>query len=237
MKIRIKFEKQGPMKFVGHLDIMRYFQKAIRRADVDIKYSEGFSPHQIMSFASPLGVGLTSTGEYFDIEVNETENSKAMVERLNQAMAEGMKIVSYHRLDEQAKNAMSIVAAADYLISVRDGYLSPAEIDSLWKNVVAFCHQPEINIIKKTKRGERSIDLRPLIYEARQIEDQLFLKISTGSTDNIKPDLILETYRQSIGEEHQPLMIQVARQEIYTDMADGSGHQFVTLESLGEEIE
>ncbi len=69
MKIRIKFSKQGNMRFIGHLDIMRYFQKAMRRADVDIRYSEGFSPHQIMSFAAPLGVGLTGSGEYLDIEV------------------------------------------------------------------------------------------------------------------------------------------------------------------------
>ena len=60
MKVRIKFAKKGTMKFIGHLDIMRYFQKAIRRAGIDIAYSEGFSPHQIMSFAAPLGVGLES---------------------------------------------------------------------------------------------------------------------------------------------------------------------------------
>ena len=57
MKIRIKFRKYGTMKFIGHLDVMRYFQKAIRRSEVNIRYSEGFSPHQIMSFAAPLGVG------------------------------------------------------------------------------------------------------------------------------------------------------------------------------------
>lgn len=73
MKVRIKFAKSGVMKFIGHLDMMRYFQKAMRRADIDIKYSEGFSPHQIMSFAAPLGVGITSDGEYLDIEVNSTE--------------------------------------------------------------------------------------------------------------------------------------------------------------------
>ena len=60
MKVRIKFRKQGVMKFIGHLDVMRYFQKAIRRADIDIAYTEGFSPHMILSFAAPLGVGLTS---------------------------------------------------------------------------------------------------------------------------------------------------------------------------------
>lgn len=72
MRIRIKFKKYGAMKFIGHLDMMRYFQKAMRRAEIDICYSEGFSPHQIMSFAAPLGVGITSDGEYLDIEVNST---------------------------------------------------------------------------------------------------------------------------------------------------------------------
>ena len=60
MNIRIKFAKEGTMKFIGHLDMMRYFQKIMRRADVDICYSTGFSPHQIMSFASPLGVGMST---------------------------------------------------------------------------------------------------------------------------------------------------------------------------------
>ena len=64
MKVRIKFTKEGPMKFVGHLDTMRYFQKAIRRAELPIAFSGGYSPHMIMSFAAPLGVGVTSTGEY-----------------------------------------------------------------------------------------------------------------------------------------------------------------------------
>ena len=57
MKVRIKFSKEGPVKFVGHLDTMRYFQKAIRRANLPVAFSGGFSPHMIMSFAAPLGVG------------------------------------------------------------------------------------------------------------------------------------------------------------------------------------
>ena len=74
MKIRIKFRKWGVMKFIGHLDMMRYFQKAVRRANIDIRYSEGYSPHQIMSFAAPLGVGITSDGEYLDIEVDSAHS-------------------------------------------------------------------------------------------------------------------------------------------------------------------
>ena len=92
MKIRIKFSKQGATKYIGHLDLMRYFQKAMRRADIAIRYSEGFSPHQIMSFAAPLGLGLTGSGEYLDIEVTSAGSSFEMEERLNAVMAEDIKI-------------------------------------------------------------------------------------------------------------------------------------------------
>ena len=82
MKVRIKFSKNGPIKFIGHLDVMRYFQKAIRRAEIDIAYSKGFSPHQIMSFAQPLGVGVESDGEYVDVELNSAVSSLDVKNRL-----------------------------------------------------------------------------------------------------------------------------------------------------------
>ena len=107
MKIRIKFKKYGSMKFIGHLDVMRYFQKVMRRAGVDICYSGGFSPHQVMSFASPLGVGVTSEGEYVDIEVHSSESSSVMVKRLNAVMTEGFEAVSWRLLPDEAKTAMS----------------------------------------------------------------------------------------------------------------------------------
>ena len=82
MKARIKFRKYGVMKFIGHLDIMRFFQKVMRRADIPIAFTGGYSPHMIMSFANPLGVGLTSDGEYFDIELTEPIDFDAAVERM-----------------------------------------------------------------------------------------------------------------------------------------------------------
>ena len=81
----VSYTHLGAMKFIGHLDIMRYFQKAVKRAGLDAAFSEGYSPHMIMSFASPLGVGITSTGEYFDLELKSASSSEEMVKRLNDA--------------------------------------------------------------------------------------------------------------------------------------------------------
>lgn len=69
MKARLRFNKMGSMMYIGHLDLMRYFQKLFRRCGLDVSYSKGFNPHQIMSFASPLGLGLTSIGEYLDLSL------------------------------------------------------------------------------------------------------------------------------------------------------------------------
>lgn len=229
MKIRIKFQKSGCLKFVGHLDIMRYFQKLIRRADIDIAYSEGYSPHQIMSFAAPLGVGITSDGEYVDIEVKSTESSAKSVEALNQASVDGIRICSYRKLSEKTKNAMSVVAAADYDVRFREG----KSFEGWQEQLEKFYQQPSILITKKTKKSEREVDLKPLVYELQVTGDTIHMRLSTGSVDNIKPELVMEAFFASVGKELPEFPLLIHRKEIYADM-DGT---FVSLEDCGEEIE
>ena len=159
MNIRVRFSKHGCLKFIGHLDVMRYFQKAMRRAEIDMCYSEGFSPHMIMSFASPLGLGLESDGEYMDISVKQSPSSKEAVERLNAVMAEGIEVLSWRELPENSKNAMASVAGADYEVRFREGY----ELEEGWeKKLEEFLALPEIRIMKETKKGEQEVDIQSL---------------------------------------------------------------------------
>ena len=249
MKIRIKFRKTGIIKFIGHLDVMRYFQKAIRRADVEICYSGGFSPHQIMSFAAPLGVGITSNGEYVDIEVHSTGTTAEMLERLNAVMAEGFEIAEYKLLPDTAANAMSSVAAADYTLTFRPGYEPEEESAEEWfKKLTAFFDQPQVMVLKKTKKGEKEMDLKPLIYDLGVIagndaaQAQLFMKISTGSASNIKPELLLDAYYEALGKERSPFAFMVQREEVYADQAseherEQGIHSFIPLGALGQDIE
>ena len=130
MKLRMRFGKEGIVKFIGHLDIMRYFQKAFRRANVDITYSQGYHPHPCLSFASPLGVGLESRGEYLDMEVNSFDDLEAMKNAVNAQMVEGIVVYSIRHLPDQAKNAMSIIAAADYEVGFREE-MAPCETKQL----------------------------------------------------------------------------------------------------------
>lgn len=239
MKIRIKFRKWGSMKFIGHLDMMRYFQKVMRRADVDIRYSEGFSPHQIMSFAAPLGVGITSDGEYFDIEVHSTKSSEEMIKDMNATMVDGVEITGYVALPDNAKPAMAIVAAADYVLSYKEGYEVPFSVEE-WKSHVAelFTNQNTFTIIKKTKKSEREVDLKPLVYAFDVIEvdgkPAFYINVSTGSVDNIKPELLLASMYIKLGLEYNESAIAIHRKDVYA--VDEKTKKYVSLIDLGEEI-
>lgn len=197
LKARIKFAKSGSMKYVGHLDIMRYFQKAIRRSELPIKYSEGFNPHQIMSFAAPLGVGITSEGEYLDIELKEEVPSKEARNRLQATMVDGMDIIEFKYLPEKTPNAMSSLAAAPYILTYKHPENFAFSLEDLQQAKLEFFDQASsIMIVKKTKKGERELDLKPLIYEFSIDENEtgeiaFSLLVSTGSVDNIKPELVL----------------------------------------------
>lgn len=211
------------MKFIGHLDMVRYFQKVMRRADVDIAYSEGFSPHQKMSFAAPLSVGITSRGEYFDIEVHSTEPSEVMLEKLNKQNVEGVEILSYRQLPEDAKNAMSIVAGADYFVY----------FEKLTKEIVEnFYDQSSIEILKKTKRSEKIVDIKPMIYELRYEDEGIFMKVAQGSAANLKPDLVMQALSGFAGIS-LPEFVQYERLDMYC-LKEG---KLVSLDDIGGNIE
>lgn len=223
------------MKFIGHLDTMRYFQKAIRRADIPIAYSEGFSPHMIMSFAAPLGVGTTSSGEYFDMQLAQDMPTREIVERLNGTMAEGMDVLSAVRVEDgKASKAMSLVAAADYRVTFREG----KEFTSDWKEKLKeYISQPQICVFKKTKRSEKTVDIKPYIYQFAIQGDKIHLQLAAASSNYTKPEQVMDGFAQWLGIEQKPFSYMVHRQEVYADNGNEENHQFVTLESLGEEVE
>lgn len=171
MKVRLKFQKYGSMKFVGHLDVMRYFQKACRRAGYDSEYSKGYNPHQVMSFASPLGLGLTSDSEYLDIGLHTSKSPEDMLADINKVMSDGFRVIGYHILVEPKENerhitAMSLVSSADYLVSLKDNYSLNNEIltqEKFQEAFERFYNKAEIIINKKSKTSEKLVDIKPMI--------------------------------------------------------------------------
>lgn len=235
MKVRVKFAKLNSMKFIGHLDMMRYFQKAIRRAGIDVAYSGGYSPHMVMSFASPLGVGTTSSAEYFDIDLQSAMSSREMVERFNETMAEGCKVLSVRQIPEiKASKGMSLVAATDYYVEFREGSAPKGD----WQNSLEdFLAQKEIIVHKKTKRSEADVDIKPFVYQLRAEGDKIFIQVASGSAYNLKPEPVIEALYRFLGTEMPEFALMVHRNEVYASIGTEDKRELVSLEALGEEIE
>lgn len=236
LKARIKFRKYGVMKFIGHLDVMRYFQKAMRRADIPIAFTGGYSPHMIMSFAQPLGVGITSDGEYLDIELTEKITSKEAVGQLNKVMAEGIDVVSFVEIpDDKKSSGMTITAAASYQVFLLESEKSSdvrLPVPKEWKEKLeSFLNQEQILVWKKTKRSEKEVDIRPMIQDIHIERDSLFLFLSAGSEQNLKPDLVMGTFLQYTGVSEIPLHYH--RLDLYAKCGENA---YIPLSDMGTEI-
>lgn len=229
MKARIKFRKYGVMKFIGHLDVMRFFQKVMRRADIPIAFTGGFSPHMIMSFANPLGVGVTSDGEYFDIELTEEIDMQAAVMRMNETVVEGIEIVNMVPIsDDKKQTGMSIVAAADYLSSLKNG-----EFPEDWKEKAeGFMRQPSISIVKKTKKSEKEVDIKPMIYKFEVRDDSVYMLVATGSVENLKPELVMQALCQYLGIDTETVSFAHHRLDVYANVGTEEDKKFVGLDQV-----
>ncbi len=254
MRIRLKFEKKGNIRLIGHLDMLRYFQKAIRRAALPIKYSEGFHPHQLLSFAMPLGVGVESEGEYLDLELIDEEVKRECEEKklpkvrfdddengpflpepylmetvtlLNEEMAEGVKVLSARVIRKKEKNAMAAVAFASYDV------LYPEDTQNLLKErgydegrlreeLEKFYDRADaIPVLKKTKKSEREVDLKPLILslllmESENPKEPFFFRmlLSAGSENNVKPQLVMAAFHRFLGLHEDAIQIRILRRDL-----------------------
>lgn len=238
MKIRIRFSKTGKMKFIGHLDVMRYFQKAIKRAGIDIAYSQGFSPHPIMSFALPLGVGVTSDGEYVDIQVNSTKSTAESIEALNNVMVEGFKVTDYRLLAEGSKKGMTLVGSSDYIISIKEDQSFIPDKD-MWEGIESKFYKAseKIETYKKGKHGETFMDIKPIILDLKAEfnnddpkKSTLSLRLGAGSKNNLKPYQVVEEAFKFFNVEYNKDYFQVHRIDLMND-------EFVSLAELGDKIE
>ncbi len=235
MKLRIKYEKTGVLRFIGHLDVMRYFQKAIRRAKLDVAYSKGFSPHQIISFAAPMPLGMTSSGEYFDGEFVSVTSASDMMNRLNAVMAEGIRVLDITQLPDKAKSSMAEVSASDYFIYKNDESENDY-IDRLTASIDALMSKDEINVLKKTKTKEEMSDIKPYIYELKSFEydmvEGIYMLLASGSRMNLKPELVIGALAEHAGIEYSPYDYRVHRIETYM----GEEGAFAPLYTAGNQF-
>ncbi len=161
-EIRVKFTRGDEVKYISHLDLMKVFERAARRAGVPILYSQGYNPHAQMVFGLPLSVGVTSEAEYGDFKLEKDMQPQDFMNLMNKSLPRGLNIQEAH-LKTGNSNIMAdiVLAAYDVLVASEE----KMDFDAINKYVQEFLEQPELKVLKEGKKGLREIDIRPMIKE------------------------------------------------------------------------
>lgn len=198
---------------------MRAFQKCMNRAQIKMTYSEGFSPHQKMSFALPLGVGITSKAEYMDCEIADGQDLETIKENLNRVCGPGFNVLCVKELKEGAEKAMSAVKYADFNVCLTNSCINTDSLSS-------FLANNTIMALKKTKSGEKLEDIRPMIISGEITGNNMALRLTAGSVNNLKVDTVLQALHDFLGINYDKYGFSIERREL---LGDG----FIALEDLG----
>ena len=183
--LRLHFVRQEPAIWLAHLDLMRTFERAIRRAGLPVAYSQGFNPRPHLVFALPIGVGLAACDDLVDIYLTESVEAAVCMDKLNAALPEGLSIRSAEAADPSGPSPMSLVRAAEYELAGDGLAAAAARLAGLPAN------QPWL--AEKNSKGQPvTIDIRPLLLDLEIIAaDRLRVLVKAGSRENLRPDLLL----------------------------------------------
>lgn len=217
--IRVKFKKEGDMIYISHLDLQRTLQRAFRRAEIQLSYSQGFNPHPKMSYGNALALGTESQGEYVDIEIEDDITVDEFLEKIRKELPAGIEFVKAKEIDKTEKSLSSIIEWGEYLFTIPlERRLSKEFVKG---KVIEFMSRKEIIITKRNKKGKLvESDIRPMIksFDLLDIEESSMTfnaVIATGSIQNLNTNIFIPQILDLFGLEMDPLDVDILRRDLY----------------------
>ena len=219
MRYLIKFSKGEGIKFISHLDLMRTIQRIIRRSGVPIEYSKGFNPHMALSLAQPLSVGVYSDGEYMDIVLTEEMKVADLLARLNEAAPPTIRFFEATPIEivenvKRVPQAMALLDAGRYIIK-----LKLVNEENVEEKMASLLNENAWETLKKSKKGEKRADIKPLVRELKyRVKDgELVINalIATGSRENLSADLLARFITSKIENVNTESFVSIKREEMY----------------------
>lgn len=195
--IRLKFIKIGTLQYTSHLDLQRTFTRIINRACLPVWYTKGFNPHIKMVFSTPLSVGSQSVCEYLDIRIDREMSCEDIMKRLNAEMTDEFHIVDAYIPESD----FSDIKWASYKISINTKGADTALATSVQQTLTTS----PLNLVKKTKAGEKEIDIIPLIYSVNTVYNEekgsidIEATVSASSTEYLNPEMLITGLKMKLG--------------------------------------
>ncbi len=192
--VRLVFSKKAQASYISQLALVRAFTRALSRAELNVKFTEGFNQRAHIVFGNPLSLGYESEGEFMDFTCFDDITFDEIKERLNKTMPSGLSIVECY--EQKAKLKEIMFARYSFLIKTTDAKKLKAKMDKLFAN-------DEVKTIKKGKNGEKEINIMPLInsIETTAVNDEDIVgkvTVQIGGGESLNPALIIKTVEENI---------------------------------------
>lgn len=217
------FEKGERIRHIGHLDIQRSMQRALRRSGLPVSYSKGFNPHILVTFASALSTGAVGEREIMDVTLDQDVTAEEFVAAMNEALPPEMRLSEAKPMDDRHPALMAMLYAADYSFRIPDEEAARKMIDA----IPGMMAQENIITLRKSKSGMKEVDMKPLVYDVKGEDGVICARLSQAEGNACKPDMLLKALATFAGLEEAPRAI-VTRKQLLGQM-DG---QTVPLETL-----
>ena len=221
MRALIRFGKQPRLRFISHLDLQRFFQRAVNRTGLPIAYTQGFNPHPVMSFGSALALGWTSEYEVIDIRLSAPMGRKRTEEAMRAALPEDLPVLEARMVEDRHPAPMAQVVMSDYRVTFED------DATTLIGQIPAFLCRESVPAIKKTKSGEKTIDARPMVARLCPLENGFEARLMLTEQSSLKPDLLIALIAGQAG-----VPVPEARIHRLTLLGEGPDGQMTPLMSL-----
>lgn len=193
MRMLVEFRKDDIVRHLGLLDLQRTMQRALRRSGLPIKYSSGFNPHIVMSFASALSTGIPGDAELLDVSLSGEVTERECLEAMNRVLPPSLPVTRVRLVEDGFPKVMAALRQAEYRIR-----LSGEGTDAIVSAIPAFLAETEIMAMRKSKRGEALVNIRPMLHaltaeHSGSEEAVLQARVSFVETATLKPDLLLSS--------------------------------------------
>lgn len=185
MRIRITFVKQGPLRYTGHLDLHKLWERAARRAELPLAYSQGFHPQPKMNMAAALPLGFSSRCEVMDMKLEHDIALDDLPTRLNATLPPGLQVVDVQQVDERAPALQTQVVSAEYEVTLTEAF-DRSELERKVDSVI------ESKALPRERRG-KMYDLRPLIEVLNIPSDgKIFMRLAARESATGRPEEVLD---------------------------------------------
>lgn len=200
---RVRFTKTGRMRFLSHHDLMRLFERAFRRTGMELRMTEGYNPHPVLSFPTALGLGIESLDEILEIELTRWTAPKQIEKLLGEQLPEGMAVSAVDAFDRKQR---SFVHFVEYQATC------PGQAEGLVDRIQAFLALKECPVERVSDKGSKTVEIRQYVMALDAEGEMVYLRIRITDQGTAKPEEVL----RSVGLRADD---NVRVRKTYTDMA------------------